>query len=711
MSDVLKKFGKYFLLDAIAQGGMGEIFRARLVGDGGRILVIKRIIAGIDSNSEILQMFKSEIKVTMGFNHPNIVQLYDFGDEAGSPYIAMEMVDGRNLRQFLARFSELKQSFPVELAAYIVEQSASGLHYAHSFKDRISGEPLNIVHRDISPQNVLVSYEGNVKVIDFGIAKANTNGEATRAGVIKGKISYLSPEQISGETLDGRSDVFALGIVLWELLAGRKLFSGDSDLAILKQIEACNSHVKPPSTINPKVPKELDYVVLKALAKQREKRYQTAEEMQRALHKFLYQFNPDFNPTDLSHYAKDLFKHEIVEDRKKIQRLNEKAEQLLKLPDPVTVPTDGATMVSPSPAAKTRASSFQAPIEVGDVKNQKVEFEVGALARATASRSVPSASAGASSPSSMNRGTSNVPPPSRATRNVPSTSSSGSRSGGSTDTSNNSKLFGMVAAALIAIVGASHFIGFKIPVVSDALSDLLDSSEAKLVLQGNESNVQVSVNGVNVAKSLPATLRGLAVGTPFKVSVVGSQGKFEQELTLKKSEKRQVLVVFESEREPASNENMGVVGGVQLRLNVLPPGIGTVFTLNGQSINWENPIVPVQLDKTLELVIERNGYKSIHSEFVLDTGSFGALKEVVRDVQMEPLQFGFLTLRATPSADAKIMFEGRPWNRKTPIEGEKFAIGTYQATLKNEILGMEKQVTFTVHEGRSTLVDERLEVK
>src|SRR6185295_3253088 len=183
MAEVLKKFGRYFLLDHIAQGGMAEIYRARLASiDGaGRIIVIKRIQAGYGANSEFLQMFKSEIKTTMGFNHPNIVQLYDFGEEQNQPYIAMELVDGKNLRQFISKCNELKQGFPIPLAVYIAEQTASGLYYAHTYKDKITGDPLNIVHRDISPQNILISYEGNVKVIDFGIAKATTNVENTRA--------------------------------------------------------------------------------------------------------------------------------------------------------------------------------------------------------------------------------------------------------------------------------------------------------------------------------------------------------------------------------------------------------------------------------------------------------------------------------------------------------------------------------------------------
>lgn len=181
MSEVLKKFGKYFLLDMIAQGGMAEIYRARLASTEGasRLVVVKRIQAGFGGNNEFLQMFKSEIKVTMGFNHANIVQLYDFGEEQNQPFITMELVDGRNVRQFLNRFKEMGQSFPVELTAYIIEQAAQGLYYAHTYKDKITGAPLNIVHRDISPQNILVAYEGGIKIIDFGIA--NTHHWHSRA--------------------------------------------------------------------------------------------------------------------------------------------------------------------------------------------------------------------------------------------------------------------------------------------------------------------------------------------------------------------------------------------------------------------------------------------------------------------------------------------------------------------------------------------------
>jgi serine/threonine protein kinase len=345
---VLKKFGKYFLLDRIGEGGMAEIFRARMssLDASGRLIVIKRIQGAYSNNAEFLQMFKAEVQVTMRFTHPNIVQLYESGEEAGQQFIAMELVDGRNLRQMLSKLSQKQQRIPVAAACVMVEQTAAGLHYAHSFKDRITGEPLNLVHRDVSPQNILVSYDGNVKVIDFGIAKAATNGEATRAGVIKGKLSYLSPEQVMGDVLDGRSDVFALGIVLWELLTGKRLFvaEGDNEFQVLKMIESCNTFVKPPSTFNPEVPKELDTIVMQALQRDTSKRYQSGEDFARALRRLLAVQFADYGTSDIASFVKKLFHETIVEDRKQLQNLNSRAEELIALGNSVIMSAVSAPM-------------------------------------------------------------------------------------------------------------------------------------------------------------------------------------------------------------------------------------------------------------------------------------------------------------------------------------------------------------------------------
>lgn len=318
------RFGRYIIVDPIAVGGMAEIYRARLAGakdskEGpDRIIIIKKVIANLSQNPEFLQMFEAEIKITVGLTNPNIVQIYDYGRAGDQSFLAMEYVEGKNLRQFITRLADAKSMFSIDMSCHIVSQICQALSYAHNFKDRFTGKSLHIVHRDISPQNIMISYEGSVKLFDFGIAKAKSAGESTRAGVIKGKPSYLSPEQINGEELDGRSDIFALGIVLWELLTAKRLFVAENDMAILRMIQSAK--IEAPSTFNPAIPQTLDAIVLKSLARDREKRYQTAEEFQRDLHRFLYSFNPGFNPSDLSYYAKELFEKEIIEDRERLLR-------------------------------------------------------------------------------------------------------------------------------------------------------------------------------------------------------------------------------------------------------------------------------------------------------------------------------------------------------------------------------------------------------
>lgn len=315
------RFGRYIIVDPIAVGGMAEIYRARLAAakEGpDRIIVIKKVIANLQQNTEFLQMFEEEIKITVGLTHPNIIQIYDYGKNDDQYFMAMEYVEGKNLRQFVKRLADMKSMFSIDMSCYIISQVCHALAYAHAFKDRMSGKALGIVHRDISPQNVMISYDGAVKLFDFGIAKAKSASEATRAGVIKGKPSYLSPEQINGEELDGRCDIFALGIVLWELLTAKRLFVAETDMGVLRLIQSAK--IEPPSTFNPAVPQSLDAIVLKSLTRDKNKRYQSAEEFQRDLHKFLYSFNPSFNPADLSYYAQELFKNEIREDRDRLQK-------------------------------------------------------------------------------------------------------------------------------------------------------------------------------------------------------------------------------------------------------------------------------------------------------------------------------------------------------------------------------------------------------
>lgn len=311
---ILKRFGKYLLLDHFVDGGMAKICRARIIDEQAtKIVAIKMIQPQFSKDAAFKKMFMDEVKVSFGLIHPNIAQTYDYGFQNEQLYTAMEYVDGKNLKQFLDKLKERNFVFPVELSVYIMTQVCNGLYYAHTFTDKLTGKKANIIHRDISPHNVMLTYDGAVKVIDFGIAKAESNSDSTQAGTIKGKLSYLAPEYIDNMALDSRYDQFAVGITLWEMLCSRKLFKAQNELAVLKLIQACQIPI--PSSINPNVPKELDEIVMKALSKDRNQRYETVDLFARALNKFLYAHYPDFNQSDISYFANELFKEDIKRDR------------------------------------------------------------------------------------------------------------------------------------------------------------------------------------------------------------------------------------------------------------------------------------------------------------------------------------------------------------------------------------------------------------
>lgn len=312
-----ERFGRYLILDHLVDGGMAKICRARFLGEqADKVVAIKMVQPQFSKDEAFKTMFMDEIKVTFGLLHPNVIQTYDYGMNKGQLFVAMEYCDGRNLKEYLDKLKERKFVFPVEISTYIISQACQGLYYAHTFRDKLTGQEANIIHRDISPHNIMLTYDGAIKIIDFGIAKSQTNSESTQAGTIKGKLSYLAPEYLEGLELDPRYDQFALGITLWEMLCSRKLFKENNDLAVLKKIQECKIPV--PSSINPNVPKELDEIVLKALSKNRSKRFENLDQMNRALMKFLYAKYPDFNSTDLSYFAQELFRDEIKKDREKM---------------------------------------------------------------------------------------------------------------------------------------------------------------------------------------------------------------------------------------------------------------------------------------------------------------------------------------------------------------------------------------------------------
>jgi TonB family protein len=324
------RFGQYEILERIASGGMAELYKARLSGVEGfqKIVAIKKILPHLADNEEFIAMFANEAKLAAQLNHPHIVHIFDLGKiEGGGYFIAMEYVDGRDLRGLLHSAQEVGSPLPIPLAVYVASKVAAALDYAHRRRDP-DGRDMNIVHRDVSPQNILISYEGDIKLCDFGIAKAASKASTTQSGALKGKVQYMSPEQAWGKPIDRRSDLFSLGAVLFEMLADQKLFRGDSDLTVLERVRA--AEVVAPSSISPEVSPSLDAIVLKALAREPEERYANASDMLRDLEAVLYAYTPAPGSADLA-----IFLHRLQAEEQAIAEARERqAAQEAAAPGP-----------------------------------------------------------------------------------------------------------------------------------------------------------------------------------------------------------------------------------------------------------------------------------------------------------------------------------------------------------------------------------------
>ncbi|MBS2033080.1 MAG: serine/threonine protein kinase [Deltaproteobacteria bacterium] len=313
---VSEAFGRYQLLKKLATGGMAEIWLARQQGMEGfsKLLVIKRILPHLAENEEFINMFLDEARIAARLNHANVVQIFDLGAQGEHYFIAMEYLHGEDARRVWRQAERQSKPLPIALACRIVMDACAGLDYAHKKTDD-AGKPLNIVHRDVSPQNIIVTFEGSVKVVDFGIAKAADQSSVTKSGVVKGKYSYMSPEQASGaRNIDHRTDQFALGIVLYELVTGERLFKRGSDLETLRAVEKCQ--VMPPSQVNSRVPLTLDAVILRALQKDPDQRYKDCQAMQLALEDWLLQNRLPNSSAQLASFLAEIYSERLEEERK-----------------------------------------------------------------------------------------------------------------------------------------------------------------------------------------------------------------------------------------------------------------------------------------------------------------------------------------------------------------------------------------------------------
>jgi len=364
-----RPFGKYTLLHRIAKGGMAELYLALHRSTAGfeKLVVIKRALALFDHEEEFVAMLLHEARIAATLSHPNIVQIYDVGQTEGSYYIAMEHIHGEDLRSIQRHLSKRDREFPLEHALMVAIGLCAGLSYAHQKCD-LAGNHLRIVHRDISPHNVLVSFSGDVKLVDFGVAKSRVQlTDQTRAGSIKGKIAYMSPEQALGQSLDARSDVFAVGTTLYELTTGRKLFKGRTDFETLKMVGAANFVL--PRDVRRNYPEELESILLRALAKYPHERYQSAGELQYDLERFVHSAHLHTSALSLSAFMGELFAEKLRDQDKVIAKVKQIADTaLIHTPEAFSSDAEPLPLLSPAssgPPTGTASVSDITTVETG----------------------------------------------------------------------------------------------------------------------------------------------------------------------------------------------------------------------------------------------------------------------------------------------------------------------------------------------------------
>lgn len=374
------RFGKYLLLEKLATGGMAQLYRAKIIGIQGfeKLIAIKMILPHLAKEKELVSSFIDEAKLAALLSHQNIVQIYDFGSMEDSYFISMEYLLGKDLRAIAAKSKEKDLPLTLEHALYITSRICSGLDYAHKLRD-FQGKPLNIIHRDISPQNIFVTYEGDVKLLDFGIAKAASQSTITQYGMIKGKVAYMSPEQAAGKPIDQRSDIFSTGILLYELVTGARMFVGESTMQILAKVR--EAEFERAESMAGGLPIKLYAILDRVLAKAPEDRYQTCGEMLGDLEECMIELSYRPAGRGLAQYMKELFEEDIaaeaqlMRDITGVRKIELEEEERPKEPEqqasvearsiegPAAEPQHASTgAASKKPAAPSDLSSQEQPV-------------------------------------------------------------------------------------------------------------------------------------------------------------------------------------------------------------------------------------------------------------------------------------------------------------------------------------------------------------
>ncbi len=632
-----KQFGRYLLIDKLAVGGMAEIYKAKTYGVDGfeKLLAIKRILPHCAADKEFITMLVDEAKLTVLLSHANIVQVYDLGKVGDDYYISMEFIHGTNLREMIRRIIEEEGKIPEELAVYIVSEICKGLDYAHR-KTSPDGQLLNIVHRDINPQNILISFEGEVKIVDFGIAKAAMNVSHTMAGVLKGKIAYMSPEQALGKPLDGRTDIYSAGLVLYEMLTGKKFYTGETQFEILNKIRTTRVNTM---DLPEGIPGPLKAIIAKSLAFNAKDRYQTAGDLHLELTKYLYSSYIDFSPRNLAALVRKFFNQEMRANEESGPIVDEKTRSLLiKANTAESLVDDDEDEVENKSPADTNT-------EIG--KREETAF-VSPLPDLGAEPSM-------------------AAKPPKKKRKWMALLLLIALAGGAYLGWSQFGLDKKFSQMLNQLTGSEDPVTppkpIEPPVKEDPDPKPLAKDFGAIIVSSEPNNASILLNGKNIGKRTPATLTRLALGKEYSIKVVLKHHEpYERTVSLVTEEPVQVHTSLKALAEGAIKVDSDPKGA-KIFLNGKDTGKVTPTTIDGLAIKE---------DYTIKL--QKEGFGEWTSTVPLENFSIVNLRaslvkipEIPEPPKAPEVIVGSLEVRSVPG-NAKVFINGKDTGQVTPTQ-------------------------------------------
>ncbi|MCX7977964.1 MAG: protein kinase [Bdellovibrionaceae bacterium] len=654
-----EQFGKYILLERLASGGMAEVYLAKAIGAAGvnKFVAIKRILPQYSENQEFVDMFREEAKIAINLKHANIVSIHEFGFEKGQFFIVMDFMEGKNLRQIVNELKKNSVAIGIDKVVYIVKEVAAGLDQAHRCTDAATGKPLNIIHRDMSPQNIMVSYEGEVKIIDFGIAKAETQMEATKAGTLKGKFGYMSPEQAEGLPVDQATDIFSLGIVLWELLTNDRLFSGKSEAEILRKIRDCQ--ITPVTRLAPHVPPELEKIVNRALEKDRNRRYKTAAEMHKDLNRFLNTQYPDFSPHDFSLFMKKNFGAAFMEIKQ-------------KMVDYAKVSMDEKTMILSSDGKTKTMSIEENPLEAQGIDahgNHKVDLKSLAKENTTGSTLRSRALAGHQTKTTTTT-TSITGTKTGINRSIPPRQSS------------NGFIWVFLRIATFSLVAAGLWLSWKRGLINPDniplgnIGDLFRNKTPLPTFQPKEN--APTLPQANALDSQTSTNLGGTASSNDPIPSRGAEGSTETASSAKSEAVRYTISI---QSDPILAE-------------ILIDGVKTGLTTPAQ--------VQVDGHRPVRITLKKDKFVPWERELVI-TKDAQAIPRATLQKMPEP---AYITIRVLNGTDSTVLYvNGRKLEEPPPVVDYSVPAGEVIVKAVNPFFNLEAQKAFTVRPNEKKTID------